>query len=59
MKVLTREEYAQVKILEKIKEEIEKEIEIKKKQDYSMDFFTGVCDCLMMIEDRIDKLKGE
>ena len=45
--------------LEKIKAEIEKDIEIKKKQDYSMDFFIGVCNCLIMIENRISELKGE
>lgn len=51
-------EYA-VKELEKIKAEFEKEIEIKKKQNYSLDFFTGISDCIIITENRIDELKGE
>lgn len=48
-----------IKELEKIKTEFDKEIEIKKKQDYSRDFFIGICDCLMLIEFRIAELKGD
>jgi len=56
MKVLTREEYAQVKILEKIKEEIQGLI----------DFEESCCgnttlgyECLGIINDRISELKED
>ena len=45
--------------LENLKAEFEKEIEIKKKQNYSLDFFTGISDCIIITKNRIDELKGE
>lgn len=42
--------------LKRIKEKFEKDLNDKKK-NYSMDFITGMCYCIMMIEDELDELE--
>lgn len=59
VKSLNQEPTSIIEELEKLKAEFDEEFEIKKKQHYSMDFLTGICDCLILIENRIYELKGD
>lgn len=59
MKVLTREEYAQLKILLNIQVKFDKEIKFRKKIPENEDVVAGLRIGKALIDDSISELKGE